>query len=866
MEAHFLSLEYWRVGQNGLQIRTKGIFIAYHLLKSSTFPPLSPTGELFPGVQSGGAKQFGSGYYIRLLEDGYISPTEHRFDRVSPLDKCEIYDEADYDWTGPYRYYLPVGQAITNVPSGSDAGVIYGAADELGLGSNVGIPAVGGGWFRTLIGTDSTSPCGVSASFTSDHVSALHAGMWGKFVQTWDTGSGIHIVTKYFTVVHSPIYDGEDSVTSFMWAYNWGTSGMTPDPAPADSLPWTLQMFLSTSDGVTADGLPAVKTGFYPSCVIRVGNETSGDNRYYPVHLIGSPANPIDITSTTVNYDADGAIDTTTTATQRVNGNVIVGETYPTKDSKTFRMGKWEIEELQGSILNLKDQTNYYPSEPGTAGPAPDNPNTINQWCRFDGGMLTPPGSTDNAEIPLMLGNGPKAYWTLTGRAFSHFGDTPEGDTQDITPVTATAIEIHQERTFIGGFNADTPPLRGLPEAQDLGLTIISSRSNQLTDFTSGPLDADSLQFIISSKAGGKISWLKSQFNQLFVGTTQEEYVVTDTPITGTNLNIQLQSSYGSEYLKEAVIFGSDIVFIPTGKMTIRSMSFEERRQRYETDDLFQFARHLIKGDTIERIEVVSTETQRLFVRTGLGKVYCFTSMPGNQVYGWTEWGMSSDHTLLDIVGTVDDSGNASLWGRTSATFASDAPLGLYFTPDSTRLDYRVDAGVDATSLTTETVVIPAALVGETLSVIATFNNGSEVVTVYLGDVTPSTTTMTIPTLPNAPTQVVVGLPYDFELAPNIPELFLPGKGSTGATLGRNKNITRIRILLNQARGAVVEGYSILPAPATAGATNVVSESAGFYSIPVIGEYGPQPTILIKQSVPYGFEVSGYNAEYDFGD
>ena len=71
---------------------------------------------------------------------------------------------------------------------------------------------------------------------------------------------------------------------------------------------------------------------------------------------------------------------------------------------------------------------------------------------------------------------------------------------------------------------------------------------------------------------------------------------------------------------------------------------------------------------------------------------------------------------------------------------------------------------------------------------------------------------------------------------------------------------------MNQARGAVVEGYSILPAPETASVTSVVSESAGFYSIPVIGEYGPQPTISIKQSVPYGFEVSGYNAEYDFGD
>ena len=99
-------------------------------------------------------------------------------------------------------------------------------------------------------------------------------------------------------------------------------------------------------------------------------------------------------------------------------------------------------------------------------------------------------------------------------------------------------------------------------------------------------------------------------------------------------------------------------------------------------------------------------------------------------------------------------------------------------------------------------------------------------------------------------------------LAPNIPELMVPGKGST---LGREKNVSRLRILFNQVRGAVAAGYELKQVPATI-IYDPVADAPGFYSVPVVGEYGSQPTINITQSAPYGFEISGYNAEYDFGD
>ena len=90
----------------------------------------------------------------------------------------------------------------------------------------------------------------------------------------------------------------------------------------------------------------------------------------------------------------------------------------------------------------------------------------------------------------------------------------------------------------------------------------------------------------------------------------------------------------------------------------------------------------------------------------------------------------------------------------------------------------------------------------------------------------------------------------------------LPGKGRT---VGREKNICRLRMLFNQVLGAVAAGYNVFPVPFDT-IDAFPADSPGFYSITVVGEYGPQPTVNIEQSAPYGFEVSGYNAEYDFGN
>jgi hypothetical protein len=246
---------------------------------------------------------------------------------------------------------------------------------------------------------------------------------------------------------------------------------------------------------------------------------------------------------------------------------------------------------------------------------------------------------------------------------------------------------------------------------------------------------------------------------------------------------------------------------------------------------------------------------------TDSGKLYCFTSKTKNSVYGWSEWSNPQLGTFSEIVSGRDSSGNPCLFARCSAL--SSGAGSVLITSDDTRLDYLLDYAteVDTDQSTPLSSVTSLAYANKTVSVIVKKTTGEEV---YVGDYVASALgVITFEGLSfNNVDKVILGLPYTMKLAPNIPEVMMPGKGST---LGRDKNVSRLRIFFNQVLGAVAAGYNVFPVPLDtkdAAPTN----TAGFYSVPVVGQYGPQPTIIIEQSAPYSFEVSGYNAEYDFGD
>ncbi len=804
-------------------------------LTDDTFQ-IHTTGNSGPSLISNTSGQDRSTYLLKLGGDVFTN-TPGMEGHVNLPDFPDAVTTASNDWVGPYRNWTPLSNAVyTNFDYGG-----AGVTKPSGVYQDVSPwPAWAQGatlkWDNDGVGSWGMNTDNVHQQLVSQGVvlKAVHY-----------INSGIH-ATSYFVATWKPFMgdDGAINTASPRLTHICGPALAasrlsTTVPANAETLIW----YIASSEDQTstaikmADGLPAPKNGWNPSLLVRtVDSNPDGASSgvTYPVALVGSSSRTGTYTSYQSSFATNDYITDTTTTANCVNRySVLVGEIAPAESSQVFRLGYWE----------KNFDTNY---------------------------------SSGKTEA----GEGPVANWEVTGAAFSPAA-SPNATFTNTSLVRSSVAAYHQSRIILSGFapadfpTEDTGGLRDLIESQFLGTTVISSKSGSPSDFTTGEAEDDGLSFQITAKQGGKIVWLKSHMNALFIGTGEEEFVIEDAPLIPAQINVSSQSEYGSSSGTHAALFGNNVVFVQKDGRTIRAMGYEERRRRFESTDLLQYAKHITKNEKITRIAVVGTANQYLFILTDAGKVWCLGLNPQNEVFGWSQW-KSDYYTYSDILGTNDGSGNPALWARVLLTGATTASKGVYITSDPIYSNRRMDlieehTGGDIvnTGSLAGVVNISADLLGKEVSYILLVGG----VELYYGNATVITTTGGVPTtaiyfggeefgtvLGTTPTKVYIGLPYTFSLVPNIPELMLPGKGSTS---GRNKNISRIRAYLNAARGGVVEGYSILPA--TAG-LSLVPDSPGFYSVSVIGEYGPQPEISINQSVPYEFEVSGYNAEYDFGD
>jgi hypothetical protein len=657
-------------------------------------------------------------------------------------------------------------------------------------------------WTQTYVELDNVKTLGeISSSFDSDHKKALTCGAVGKFDHY--VGSTLYNTTYFYVSdkQFEPADNGSDPKIILCWGGNvYSPTGDATFARDVGSVEQTLVMCLASSSDEEADGLPAQKLSNKDTLVRR---RTNNIDR---VGLVGDPRSQVTINSYVPTWNDSGVITSVSTVAQKVNLTTTVGDLNPQENSQVFRVSTHEY----------SSTTNY--------------PNTAT-----DG----QPGSQ---------------YWKLTGQAFNPI---PKEGTSTTSLIWADNIEYHQQRLFFAGFVTATA-LQGLRASQALGLTIVSSKSGNTRDFTTGANDADGLSFVVVSKHGGSIQWVKSVFNKLFVGTESEEFVISDVPMTPTSINVSLQSSYGARKDSQAIIFDSSIAYISRDGKAINLLDYNERANRFESSNILQFAKHLVKTDKVKRIAVIHEGTPILFALTDNGKLHCFTSKPKNNVYGWSQWSSTSLGNFNDIVGTADSSGNPALYARVAGLNSGRGSV--LITTDHDRLDYLVDNAYEVTpsSETPNSATVPA-FANQTVSVVLKKTDGT---VVYLGDFTANGSgQVTFSQVENA-SKLILGYPFTMKMAPNIPEVMVPGKGST---VGREKNISRLRVLFNQARGAVAAGYDVMPVPKQTIHANVV-DAPGFYSIPVVGAYGPQPTIYIQQSTPYGFEVSGYNAEYDFGD
>jgi hypothetical protein len=163
-------------------------------------------------------------------------------------------------------------------------------------------------------------------------------------------------------------------------------------------------------------------------------------------------------------------------------------------------------------------------------------------------------------------------------------------------PVT---VSFHQERMVIGG-------------SRDLPNGLWLSRTGQSFNFEAALGDDDeAISFRLAANDTPAIRALMSGRN-LQVFTSTSEWVVTGTPLTPTNIEVQRQSRIGSprdRYVPPRDVDGATLFAARNGR-ELREFLFVDTEQAYQAADLALLAQHLVRNPADQAFD----QKRRLFL------------------------------------------------------------------------------------------------------------------------------------------------------------------------------------------------------------------------------------------------------------
>lgn len=193
---------------------------------------------------------------------------------------------------------------------------------------------------------------------------------------------------------------------------------------------------------------------------------------------------------------------------------------------------------------------------------------------------------------------------------------------------------FHQDRLVIGG-------------SRDLPNRLWFSCSGDLWNFNKGTgLDNESIEFGLFSD---QINSIRALFSgrHLQVFTSGAEWIVTGTPLTPTNIQLNRQTRIGSpldRYIPPIDVDGATLFVGKTGQ-ELREFLYTDLEQAYQANDLALMARHFMNQpvdqcfDPLQRILYLPLED---------GTVAALTIYRTESVFAWSR--LETDGAILSMV------------------------------------------------------------------------------------------------------------------------------------------------------------------------------------------------------------------------
>ncbi len=432
----------------------------------------------------------------------------------------------------------------------------------------------------------------------------------------------------------------------------------------------------------------------------------------------------------------------------------------------------------------------------------------IREWTSNNDRNVSASGTeTDRVGLVVQVLN----YSSNTnGRVVLESRDFTTGGTVTITAVTSGTVATATVNRWLGK-SYSTPTtrwseaafstLRGFPRAVSMHQqricyagtsshpnTLWASAINDYQNFRIGSLDSDALRFTLAASEGNRATWMYSQ-QQLLVGTSGDEWSIgaadTTKAFSSSNVIAKRQSSYGSKYMRAAIV-NDVLLFVQRNGRKVRELVYSLQKDGWVASDLTLLCEHISRGE-ISEICYQQQPDAILWCVTGNGTLAGMTYEKDQTVVGWhrhTTDGAFESVTTIYGNGTEDE-----VWTVVNRTVNGQAVRYI----ESFSLNWRtyldngdkanwfyVDAGIKIINNTPSTTVAGLShLVGKAVSVLT---DGA----VHPDCVVSSSGTIT---LDYPATIVAVGLPYTSLLQTMKFDAAL----QDGTAQGRKQKLNRVR-------------------------------------------------------------------------
>jgi hypothetical protein len=405
------------------------------------------------------------------------------------------------------------------------------------------------------------------------------------------------------------------------------------------------------------------------------------------------------------------------------------------------------------------------------------------------------------------------------------------------------SVAMHEQRLCFGGTSSQPN-------------TIWCSQIDNFENFKTGVTASDAVQFTLAASEGNRINWMYSQ-SQLLIGTSGDEWTIgsadSASSLSATNVQASRQSSYGSKYMRAALV-NDVLLFVQRNGRKVRELVYELNKDGWVAPDLTLLAEHITNGEIVEVAYQQQPDAVLWCVR-GDGTLIAMTYERDQKVVGWHRHVIADAADVESVATIYGNQTEDEVWmvvkrtlpGNTTYRTIERFPL-LW----RTHLDNQTSASwryLDGWSAFT------SGAANRTISGLDRFDG--KTVTVVQGN-TISYQLVTDDWI-NVPSTAAgyVGLPYTSTLTPMKLDMDL----EDGSSQGRKKRIHKIIARLYKSRGGEISTNN--------GQWYALADtlSTGDQKMILAGAFGIDADVTLRQTAPYPMAVIALQPVWDtFGN